>query len=394
MMRLWIPTNQTSHPSMKPAAITVLALIFAGLSSTQAASWTKLPGIPSRPISIGSASLGTKVLSSKGLDQADGLISDDPTLPIKVPAGASEFVLDLGTQRVIENVLFTDDTIEGKVVVSGSGDGKDWIALGQSLFTPADRLVQLSFAGTQVKFVKVEFSLLKGGTIRNFQLLGAATDKDFELKFDESGEGTVRVNLATGLGGSRVVYAYPNPAKDSEVTEIGRAQATFSFPESAEKYRTIIYDLGSSRLMWDFGSVHSPRPVRFQVFTFDQLPEKEDWRGHLSFDQAALDSAAPIATVEDAQGLGFTKTTFSRAVKARYVALRWEPDFNPPSFLIAGVQVTSMVTAVATSTTTTTTSTAATSAATAAAAASTTSSKKKVKPPKDDDDDDAPPHSP
>jgi hypothetical protein len=386
--------QENTATTMKLSFNIALALVFVGLSPARGASWTKLPGIPSRPVSIGSASLGTKLLSSKGIEQADALIADDPTLAIKLPAGASEFVLDLGSQRVIENALFTDDTIEGKLVLSGSGDGKEWISLGQSLFTPADRLVQLSFAGTLVKFVKVEFSLLKGGTIRNFQLLGAATDKDFELKFDESGEGDVKVNLATGLGGSRVVYAHPNPSKDTEVTELGRAQAKFSFPESDDKYRTIIYDMGSSRMMWDFGSVHSPRPVRFQVFTFEQLPEKEDWRGHLSFDQSALDSASPVATVEDHQGVGYTKTTFEKPVRARYVALRWEPDFNPPSFLIAGVQVTARVSSVTTSTTTTTV-TAATATAAATASASSSSKKKKPKDDDDDDDDDdGPPKSP
>lgn len=312
---------------MKPASALILVTL-ASLSSADAA-WQKLPAVEKRVVETATSAVsGTKLESSKGIGQADALMSDDPTLPVTLSAGSSEAVLNLGAQHVIETVSFVNDSIDGKVVISGSGDKSNWAPLGQGVFTPADRNVQVSFAGSQIKYVKVQFELARGGAIRNFQLFGGDTDKDFEVQQNDSGKGGVKMNLANGMGGSRVVYVHPSPARDSDITEIGRAQSKFDFPATDEKYRTIIYDLGTPRVLSEFGSVHSPRPVRLEVFAFEQLPEKEDWRGRMSFDPKAFDSSTPVASKEDAQGLGYIKVKTQKPVRARYVALRWEPDFG------------------------------------------------------------------
>jgi hypothetical protein len=86
--------------------------------------------------------------------------------------------------------------------------------------------------------------------------------------------------------------------------------------------------------MNEFSSVHSPSPVRFEVFAFEKLPEKEDWRGRLAFDPADFNNAKPVVAYEDKVGTGNIKVKPSQPVKTRYLALRWEPDFNPPAFLI------------------------------------------------------------
>jgi hypothetical protein len=139
------------------------------------------------------------------------------------------------------------------------------------------------------------------------------------------------MNFAGGLGGGRLVYAAPKP-----VNGIDSAAAfnKFEFPESDEKYRTLIYDMGQVRIMNEFSSVHSPSPVRFEVFAFEKLPEKEDWRGRLAFDPADFNNAKPVVAYEDKVGTGNIKVKPQQPVKTRYLALRWEPDFNPPAFLI------------------------------------------------------------
>jgi hypothetical protein len=114
----------------------------------------------------------------------------------------------------------------------------------------------------------------------------------------------------------------------------------FAFPESDERYRTLIYDLGQVRIMNEFGSVHSPRPVRFEVFAFEKLPEKEDWRGRLAFNPTDFQQREPVAAAEDTRGLGYLKAKPKSTVKSRYLALRWEPDFNPPSFGVSAPAIT------------------------------------------------------
>lgn len=325
---------------MKPASALQLFLILASLSSAQAA-WQKLPPVEKRAVQIATSAVkGTKLVSSKGMGNPDALLADDPAAAVTISSGASEAVLNLGVQRLIESASIVNDNASGRVVISGSSDLKNWSPAGQAVFGAADRQVSVSFAGSQLKYLKVRFELTKGGTIRSFQLFGGDTDQDFKAEQNPSGQGGTKLNLAGGIGGSRVVYVHPSPMKSGDLTEINRAQSKFDFPESDEKYRTIIYDLGTPRILSEFGSVHSPRPVRFEVFTFDQLPEKEDWRGRMSFDPKAFDSAKPVASKEDTQGVGYIKVKTQKPVKARFVALRWEPDFNPPAFSVSGVNVT------------------------------------------------------
>ena len=102
----------------------------------------------------------------------------------------------------------------------------------------------------------------------------------------------------------------------------------------------MIYDLGQARTLTEIGSVHSPRPVRLLAYAFeDKLPEKEDWRHRRSFDPAVFDTMKPVAVAEDARGVGYIKAKLAKSIRARYVALRWEPDFNPPGFSVSGVSI-------------------------------------------------------
>lgn len=318
-------------------SITPLLLLSSLAVSTASAKWERLSSLEKRPIEVSSAAFaGTKIDSSQGIGRSDALISDDPVDAAVLSAGNSSAIISLAKQSVVDRVDFANDGIEGKVIVSASTDKSAWVNLGSEVFSPADRFVEVTFAGIQAKFLRIDFQLSRNGTIRNFQTYGGESDMDYTVTQSEDGSGK-DVNFASGLGGARVVYASPKPQNGGDEAA---SYNKFNFPASDEKYRTIIYDLGQVRRLDEFGSVHSPRPVRFEVFTFDELPQKEDWRGRLTFDPAAFDSAAPVASAEDSRGLGYINAKPKESVRAQYVALRWEPDFNPPSFSVGGTSVT------------------------------------------------------
>jgi hypothetical protein len=69
-------------------------------------------------------------------------------------------------------------------------------------------------------------------------------------------------------------------------------------------------------------------PTRLQVFAFEALPEKKDWRGKMTLDPAIFDEQKPVATGEDARGEGSIQLVPERPVQAQYVALRFEPNYN------------------------------------------------------------------
>lgn len=334
---------------MKPASTLALLASLLAVSSVQA-KWSRVPIIKEKPVDIAVAGghSSASLDSSSGFGQVDALLTDDITKAATVSAGQSFAVINLGKPVLISQSSFTNDGIEGKAVLSASADKSGWAVLEEKVFSAADRTVEFKFAGMQAKFIKLEFALSKGGMLRNLSFFGAQTDKGYALKQSADGKGGKPMNLIGGLGGARVIYAAPRPANgmDTAVT-----YNKFSFPESDEKYRTIIYDFGQLRILNEFASVHSPRPVRFEVFAFDSLPEKEDWRGRLAFDPTEFSSASPVAVAEDTQGLGTLKAKPAKAVKTRYLALRWEPDFNPPDFGVSGVNATGNVSGVTTSTT-------------------------------------------
>ena len=314
------------------------------------AKWSRIPIIKEKPVNvINSPSSNASLDSSSGFGHVDSLLSSDITATSTVSAGKSFVLFNLGKPVLISSSSFVNDGIEGRATLSASADKNGWAVLEEKVFSAADRTVEFKFAGIQAKFVKLELALSKGGMIRYLQFFGASTDKGYALKQSADGKSGKSMDLINGLGGARVVYAAPKPANgfDTAVT-----YNKFSFPESDEKYRTIIYDFGQLRILNEFASVHSPRPVRFEVFAFDNLPEKEDWRGRMAFDPKDFGSVSPVAVAEDTRGEGSLKAKPAKPVKTRYLALRWEPEFNPPDFQATGSAVGNIVTIVTTNTVT------------------------------------------
>jgi len=305
---------------MKTSFVLTLLVSMASLSSSHAA-WQKAPHFDQRTVDIATSAISeTKLVSSKSIGQAENILSEDPTQPSMLPVGASEAVIDFGRVHLIQYAGFLNDSSEGVLMVAGSLDKKLWTPLGQSMFSSSDSSASVFFGAFQAKFLKIELKLSKGGALRDLRVYGFDTDKNFEVKQNESGQGGISLNVANGIGGSRIICMHPTPEKGKGLD--------FNFPATDEKYRTIIYDLGEERSLNEFGSTHAPVPVRLEVFTFDQMPEKEDWKGQIVLDPKIFDSSTPVATAEDAKGLGIIKIKPEKPIKARYVAIRWEPDFG------------------------------------------------------------------
>lgn len=301
------------------------------------AKWGRIPVMQQKPVNVATkaAYSALSIDSSSGVGQVDNLVNGaDITAPASFAAGKSFFIINFGKPVMVATSSIANDGIEGKVALSASADKSGWAVLEERVITAADRSIDFKFAGIQAKFLKYEFILSKGGTLRSLTVHGGQTDYGYALKQDSIGEKGTPMNFVGGLGGARLVYAAPKPLNGIDTAA---AFNKFEFPESDEQYRTLIYDFGQTRIMREFSSVHSPAPVRFEVFAFDKLPEKEDWRGRLAFNPADFNVSKPVVASEDRVGTGFMKVRSPRPVKTRYLALRWEPDFNPPAFFIDNV---------------------------------------------------------
>lgn len=323
---------------MKPS--TLFACIFCLATSAPVhAKWQRIPASQDRPLPVGGRGMLSEasIHASLGIGKVDLLLSSDPADSASLPVGNSQAVITFKKPTVVNRSSFVNDGIEGRAVVSGSVDHKNWAALDEKVFSSSDREVSFTFAGMQMKFLKLEFILSKAGSIRTFLMYGNERDKDYTVKQTVGDPSKAYPVNFSGVGGTRIVFASPKPENGLDEAS---SYNKFSFPESDERYRTLIYDLGQLRVLNSFGSVHSPRPVRFEVFTFEKLPQKEDWRGRLTFNPDDFGQKNPVASGEDTRGLGYLKVKPSKPIGARFVALRWEPEFNPPSFGVTSPSVT------------------------------------------------------
>ncbi|MFZ4764703.1 MAG: hypothetical protein ACOYMN_07080 [Roseimicrobium sp.] len=311
---------------MKPAFFVTILASLAVIGNASAA-WLRLPSAQSAPINLANRSvLGTTITSSGNISNAEALIAGDPVAEARLSAGSSELVFTLTAQMLIDAASFVNDGASGKVVISSSADSKAWTQLAQAVFEESDRYVPVKFAGAQAKYVRLSFEVAKGSPIRSLNLSGANKLTDYKaFVVPEGTKKAVEVDATTLARSSRPIYMFPTP---TNVGDADGARTSFKFPKTNERFRTVVYDLGSVRTIKKFNAAYSRTPTRLQVFAFEQLPEKQDWRGKMTLDPAIFDANKPSAAGEDARGEGHIQVTPEKPVAAQYVALRFEPNYH------------------------------------------------------------------
>ncbi|MEY4484476.1 MAG: hypothetical protein RL693_1928 [Verrucomicrobiota bacterium] len=311
---------------MKSAYLIALALL--STLDVASAAWQKLPATGAPPMNLASrAIVGTKIASASGISNTQALLADDPSQFAKIPAGSSSAVIDISEQTLVEFVSFINDGGAGKVSVSASTNNTNWVALSQQAFDASTLLVELNFAGIQAKYVKFSFDLSNSGSVSSVKVLGASKESDYRTFHKGSG------GVTTEVSSSKPIYMFPTP---TNLGELGSGQGTYKFPISNEKYRTVIYDLGDPRTLKKFNAAYSKVPTRVEIFAFEQLPEKRDWRGKTTFEPSILETMQPIASGEDASGVGHLSLVSSKAVTAKYIVMRFEPNYSKK---VAGLNV-------------------------------------------------------
>jgi hypothetical protein len=297
------------------------------LSGAASAAWLRLPAADKEPVNLASSIfVGTKVQSSAGITNPAALLAGSSSEAAELGAGKSEAVISIGEQQIVDQVSFVNDGVAGKMVISSSTDLQQWTSLAQATFAATDREVPVNFAGVQAKYIRLEFDSATASSIRDVRLGGSATTQDFTTVPIKNAKGE-EVNLASGSLGAYPVYVYPTPVNLGERD----ALQALKFPKSQDRFRTVVYDLGSVRTIKKFDAAYSRVPTRVQVYSFAQLPEKKDWRGKMTLDSSAFEELKPLATVEDARGDGHVQISPEHPVEAQFIALRFEPNYDKPA---------------------------------------------------------------
>ncbi len=328
--------------------LTVLAV--SCLGGDAFAAWTRLPSARNMCVNMASNALvGTTIKSSDGITRPNAIISDDPGDYFAIPKGESEVILQLARQSMVQSFNFLTQDAEGEVKIYGSTDSMNWVHLSGGAYSGANHF-DCRFTGMLGKYFKVSFNATKGGQLRAFQLAGALTDGDItktknkiqsgkdnasgdQSSWDSDSDKKIRtikgneslVNYADSIG--TPIYAHPTPINlDNNSTNNPRQ--TLKFPHTNERFLTIIYDLAYLRIIKKFSAAYVKKPVRLEVFIFERLPEEMDWRGKLSLNPAIFTTTKPVAIGEDPTGVGHINIPLKESVTARFVALRFEPNYQ------------------------------------------------------------------
>lgn len=312
------------------------------LAGTASAAWNRLPTSEARQFDVAEESIpSTLLVASAGIGNAKALVSRTLMDDVTLPAGKSDATIQLHNQQNIRTIAFSNDGATGGISITGSTDNKNWSSLGSATFSDEDRVVQIHLAASTVKYIKLAIESAKGGVIRSFEIFGTTTDNDFKLVPTGGGDAGNTINLVD-IRNSRPIYAFPTPTNLGELNEFHNK---FVFPKTKDKYRTIVYDLGETRTVKYFATSYTQRPVRVEVYTFEELPEKKDWRGKLTLDPDIFNKTKPTAVGEDPKGIGHIKITPGKSLSVRYVALRFEPDYqNKAAVSALGFDLQSLIT--------------------------------------------------
>lgn len=319
---------------MRP--FTLFAFVAAAFPVTPVfAGWPRLPVLESKPVGMEMAYSGTSLQSAEGIQDASSLLAGDLSRAVKLSPGQAAATLKFAKQSVVRQLSFINEGVSGKVSLAISSDNSTWSSLADAVFAPKDRLVKIDVGSAQGRYVRLEFEVSKVGSVRGLQLIGGDHDTDYEVTQEAQGTGAP-VNFATGLGGGRLIYLSEN-RPGAGLTAMETNVLEFSAP--GDKQKTAVYDLGEIRSITEFVSVHSSCPAKFAVYAFDQLPEKENWRGRMSFDPGVFANATPVGVVEDRSGRGALTVKPVKAVKARYIALSWEINVTSTPFMVYGISI-------------------------------------------------------
>jgi hypothetical protein len=276
---------------------------------------------------------------------AGALLLDDDTLNYPLAAGDTTFVLSLPRTSPLDRLTFVNENAAaaGEVTVAVSNyrlpaDSSRWIqAISRTSFT-GKRLFDLSFLGTEARFVRLSFHVTRAGNIAGLGLYGGQSLQ----KFAARQHGVVRVtntaatrrledmlnfNFANLYARARIVFVSSGIKEHAKRMIDDDVITSFQF-SATDPEPTVIVELADHERLHRVSAVYKMEKGRLDVFLLQELGSNP----------GDLTGATPVASVTDTDGGGKAAVDFDPH-GARYVALRWTPsnDKTPHGFEVAEV---------------------------------------------------------
>jgi len=273
------------------------------------------------------------------------LLLDDDTLNYPLPEGDTTFVVSFPRTSILERFTFVNEngSASGEMTVAVSNyrlsaRSSKWVEVNSGTSFTGKRLVDLSLAGTEARYVKLSFHVTKAGSIAGLGLYGGQSLQ----KFAARQRGVIRVtnsaatrrledmlnfNFANLYARARIVFISSGSEENAKRMIDDDVITSFHFAPS-DPHPTVIVELADRERLHRVSAVYKMERGRLDVFMLENLgPNPGD-----------LSEAKPIASVTDTDGSGKAALDFDPH-GGRYVALRWTPAdaTTPRGFEVAEV---------------------------------------------------------
>lgn len=262
---------------------------------------------------------------------ASALLLDDDTLNYPLPEGDTTFIVSFPRTSVLDRFTFVNENAaaagELKIAVSNyrlPAQSPKWNEVNESGSFSGKRLIDLSLAGSEGRYVKLSFHVTRAGTIAALGLYGGQSLQ----KFAARQRGVIRVtnsaatrrledmlnfNFANLYARARVVFVSSGMEESARRMIDDDVITAFQFAPG-DPHPTVIVELADHERLHRVSAVYKMAKGRLDVFLLKDLGTNPgDFSG-----------VTPIASVSDTAADGKAAVDFDPH-GARYVALRWTP---------------------------------------------------------------------
>jgi hypothetical protein len=274
---------------------------------------------------------GRVVVVTNKESSPSALLLDDDTLNYPLPEGDTTFVLSFPRTSMLDRFTFVNENglASGEMTVAVSNyrlpaRSSKWIDVNSGTSFAGKRLFDLSLAGTEARYVKLSFHVIKAGSIAALGLYGAQSLERFAARQ----RGVVRVtnsaatrrledmlnfNFANLYARARIVFISSGSEEYAKRMIDDDVITSFQFAPS-DPHPTVIVELAERERLHRVSAVYKMEKGRLDVFMLEDL----------GANPGDLSGAKPIASVTDTEGSGKAALDFDPH-GGRYVALRWTP---------------------------------------------------------------------
>lgn len=286
-------------------------------------------------------------------EQSENATNSDVVQRVRLPAGESSLQIELANIYDVNRVAFRSFTARGTVSVFGSseplepGDSK-WVEILPPTDFGGKATLDESFADINAQYIEFRFNTTIPGEVSPFAVTGEEfveqsgatppTAEEIDELSEEEKANMVPYDFVSTINGTRVSLISSGAGETANFMIDDDASTFYEFEESDQNV-AMLMDLTANYRINRIAITMDAQPGRFQVYTFDVLPENlqqqqdaavsSDTSQEVVLPDDFYDGLFPIGERVFEEPVEATDLNFDQ-VDARFALIRWTPPPDLP----------------------------------------------------------------